>query len=155
MKIERYCWSQNPVIHFIQSIPCFQKKTNRLGKSLASRQIHVNQEHPARPCFRIFCVESSNRIEGVTISANRLRPVVLGRSRPKDRSEEELAGYRIALDWIFTRKRSVWSKNEKKNTTMFCEDVHKDGMKVRTTFCQLYLLLPQSYDSWTPDLQEI
>jgi Fic family protein len=55
----------------------------------------------------IQSVESSNRIEGVTIAADRLRPVVLGRSKPRDRSEEELAGYRRALDWIFTRKRRV------------------------------------------------
>lgn len=55
----------------------------------------------------IQSVESSNRIEGVTIPANRLRPVVLGKARPLDRSEEELAGYRRALDWIFSRKRRV------------------------------------------------
>ena len=52
-------------------------------------------------------VESSNRIEGVTIPAERLRPVVIGGARPRDRSEEELAGYRRALDWIFSRKRAV------------------------------------------------
>ena len=52
-------------------------------------------------------VESSNRIEGVTIPAHRLRPVVLGKAKPRDRSEEELAGYRKALDWIFSRKRQV------------------------------------------------
>jgi hypothetical protein len=52
-------------------------------------------------------VESSNRIEGITIAANRLRPLVIGRARPRDRSEEELAGYRDALDWIFSRKHRV------------------------------------------------
>ncbi len=52
-------------------------------------------------------VESSNRIEGVTIPADRLRPVVIGKVKPRDRSEEELAGYRHALDWIFSRKRQV------------------------------------------------
>lgn len=52
-------------------------------------------------------VESSNRIEGVTIPAERLRPVVLGKAKPRNRSEEELAGYRRALDWIFSRKRQV------------------------------------------------
>jgi Fic family protein len=55
----------------------------------------------------IQSVESSNRIEGVTVSADRLRPVVLGKSKPRDRSEEELAGYRRALDWIFTRRGPV------------------------------------------------
>ena len=55
----------------------------------------------------IQSVESSNRIEGVSIAADRLRPVVLGRAQPRDRSEEELAGYRRALDWIFSRKLRV------------------------------------------------
>jgi Fic family protein len=55
----------------------------------------------------IRSVESSNRIEGVTVAANRLRPLVIGRARPRDRSEEELAGYRAALDWIFSRKNRV------------------------------------------------
>jgi Fic family protein len=52
-------------------------------------------------------VESSNRIEGVTVAPSRLRPLVVGRARPRDRSEEELAGYRAALDWIFSRKNRV------------------------------------------------
>src|SRR5438477_8252421 len=52
----------------------------------------------------IQSTESSNRIEGVTVPPERLRPVVIGRSRPRDRSEEELAGYRRALDWVFSRK---------------------------------------------------
>ena len=55
----------------------------------------------------IQSVESSNRIEGVTIPAERLRPVVLEKARPRDRSEEELSGYRQALEWIFSRKRRV------------------------------------------------
>ena len=48
----------------------------------------------------IESAESSNRIEGVTVDKNRLKPLVMGKSRPRDRSEEEVAGYRRALDWI-------------------------------------------------------
>ncbi len=55
----------------------------------------------------IQSVESSNRIEGVTVDADRLVPVVLGGARPKNRPEEELAGYRRALEWIFSRKGPV------------------------------------------------
>lgn len=55
----------------------------------------------------IQSVESSNRIEGVTVAADRLRPLVLGKARPRDRSEEELAGYRTALHWIHSRKGAV------------------------------------------------
>lgn len=55
----------------------------------------------------IQSVESSNRIEGVTVPAARLRPLVLGKVRPRDRSEEELAGYRKALNWMFTPKQPM------------------------------------------------
>lgn len=52
----------------------------------------------------IQSAESSNRIEGVTVAPGRLKPVVLGAAKPRDRSEEELAGYRRALEWIFRLK---------------------------------------------------
>lgn len=45
-------------------------------------------------------VESSNRIEGVTVAPDRLRPLVLENARPRDRSEEEIQGYRRALELI-------------------------------------------------------
>lgn len=41
---------------------------------------------------KIQSVESSNRIEGVTVPKDRLKPLVLGKARPRDRSEEEIAG---------------------------------------------------------------
>lgn len=46
-------------------------------------------------------------IEGVTVAQERLRPIVIDRARRRDRTEEELAGYRRALYWIFSRKRPV------------------------------------------------
>lgn len=55
----------------------------------------------------IQSVESSNRIEGVTVSADRLAPLALGKARPRDRSEEEISGYRRALDWIYSRGESA------------------------------------------------
>ena len=50
----------------------------------------------------IQSTESSNRIEGVTVAPDRLRPLVLGEVEPVERPEEELLGYRRALDWIHT-----------------------------------------------------
>lgn len=44
--------------------------------------------------------ESSNRIDGVTVEAERIRPLVFGKARPRDRSEEEIVGYRNALTWV-------------------------------------------------------
>ncbi len=51
--------------------------------------------------------ESSNRIEGVTVEPGRLRPLVLGRARPRDRSEEEIVGYRKALNWVHTDPATI------------------------------------------------
>jgi len=48
----------------------------------------------------IESTESSNRIEGVTVDRDRLRPLVVGRARPRSRSEEEVVGYRRALSWV-------------------------------------------------------
>jgi len=45
---------------------------------------------------------SSNRIEGVTVNPDRVRPLVLGHARPRDRSEAEVIGYRQALNLIHT-----------------------------------------------------
>ena len=47
-------------------------------------------------------VESSNRIEGVVVEPARLRPLVLDNASPRNRSEEEIQGYRRALDLIHT-----------------------------------------------------
>ncbi len=55
----------------------------------------------------IESAESSNRIEGVTIEKSRLRPLIIGHSKPKDRSEDEVAGYRKALDLIHKKHGSM------------------------------------------------
>ena len=55
----------------------------------------------------IESAESSNRIEGVTVDKDRLKPLVIGHSKPRDRSEEEVAGYRKALDFIHKKNASL------------------------------------------------
>ena len=52
-------------------------------------------------------VESSNRIEGVTVAPDRLRPLVLENDRPRDRSEEEIQGYRRALELIHAEAKDL------------------------------------------------
>lgn len=51
--------------------------------------------------------ESSNRIEGVIVDRDRLRPLVLGEAEPRDRPEEELVGYRKALNWIHAHYKEI------------------------------------------------
>jgi Fic family protein len=55
----------------------------------------------------IESAESSNRIEGVTVEKKRLKPLIIGHSKPRDRSEEEVAGYRKALDLIHRKHNSL------------------------------------------------
>jgi Fic family protein len=48
----------------------------------------------------IQSTESSNRIEGVTAPAGRIRDLVAERTTPRDRPEQEIAGYRDVLNTI-------------------------------------------------------
>jgi Fic family protein len=51
--------------------------------------------------------ESSNRLEGVTVPANRLKALVIKHTMPRDRSEQEVAGYRDALGLIHESARDM------------------------------------------------
>ncbi len=55
----------------------------------------------------IESAESSNRIEGITVEKKRLKPLIIGHTKPRDRSEEEVAGYRRALDLIHKKYNSL------------------------------------------------
>lgn len=48
-------------------------------------------------------VESSNRIEGITVAADRLTPLVQRKTKPRDRSESEISGYRDVLAEIHAK----------------------------------------------------
>jgi Fic family protein len=76
------------------------------------RQHLYLQQPPAilsslRQTALVQSVESSNRIEGVTVAPGRLEPLVLEDERPRDRSEEEIRGYRRALEWIHAEARGL------------------------------------------------
>lgn len=55
----------------------------------------------------ISSTESSNRIEGVEVAEGRLRPLMGGKVSPRDRSEEELVGYKNALSWIHENYENI------------------------------------------------
>ena len=77
-----------------------------LAESKGRQQLYEKQSpqmlRSLREMALIESAESSNRIEGVTVERNRLRPLVIGNIRPRDRSEEEIVGYRMAVNWIHT-----------------------------------------------------
>jgi Fic family protein len=55
----------------------------------------------------IESVESSNRIEGITVKPGRLEPLMDRSTDPGNRSEQELAGYRDALALIHENARAM------------------------------------------------
>jgi len=56
---------------------------------------------------RIESSESSNRLEGVNVPADRIRRLVVHQAQPRNRSEQEVAGYRDALALIHESGRDM------------------------------------------------
>ena len=75
-----------------------------LGEYRGSQRLFVAQSPEVLSDLRQVAViestESSNRLEGVVVAANRLKSLVLKNAAPKSRSEQEIAGYRDALALI-------------------------------------------------------
>ena len=75
-----------------------------LGEYRGKQQLYVAQSPEVLSDLRQVAVvestESSNRLEGVVVAANRLKSLVLKNATPKSRSEQEVAGYRDALGLI-------------------------------------------------------
>ena len=84
---------------------------NDIAEAKGKQSLYTHQSPQMLKALRemalVQSVESSNRIEGVTVAPERLRPLVLGHARPKDRSEEDIAGYRRALNLIHTKAASL------------------------------------------------
>lgn len=77
---------------------------NDIAEAKGKQGLYTHQSPQMLKALRemalVQSVESSNRIEGVTVAPGRLRPLVLGHARPQDRSEEDITGYRRALSLI-------------------------------------------------------
>ena len=71
---------------------------NDIAEAKGRQELYTRQSPQVLKALRemalIQSTESSNRIEGVTVAADRLRPLVLGNTKPRDRSEQEVQGYR-------------------------------------------------------------
>jgi Fic family protein len=84
---------------------------NDLAEAKGKQELYTRQSPQVlkvrREMALVQNVESSNRIEGVTVAPDRLRPLVLGHARPKDRCEQEIAGYRSALNLIHTEAEEL------------------------------------------------
>lgn len=72
-----------------------------LGEFRGRQALYAEQSPEVLETLRRVAVvqstESSNRIEGITVAAGRVEALVTRKVRPRDRSEQEVAGYRDVL----------------------------------------------------------
>ena len=82
-----------------------------LGEAKGRQELHTRREPERLRVLRqhalIESAISSNRIEGVVVQPARVEQVVLGRSLLTDRDEQEVRGYRDALQWIHENHKSI------------------------------------------------
>ena len=75
-----------------------------LGKSLGKQQLFAAQAPQKLKALRehalVESAVSSNRIEGIEVEGRRVGTLIFGSAAATNRDEEELRGYRLALDWI-------------------------------------------------------
>ena len=82
-----------------------------LGEYLGKQELYARQAPQKLKALKehaiIESAVSSNRIEGVTIDPARVKEVVFGRAHLRDRDEEEVRGYRNALELLHTKPGSL------------------------------------------------
>lgn len=82
-----------------------------LGVALGSQELYTRQSPQRLKTLRehalIESAVSSNRIEGVQIDQARIGTVIFGKPLLRDRDEEEVRGYRQALDLVHLKGRDL------------------------------------------------
>ncbi len=82
-----------------------------LGEYLGKQKLYERQAPQKLKALKehaiIESAVSSNRIEGVNVDPARVKEVVFGRAHLRDRDEEEVRGYRKALELIHTKSGSL------------------------------------------------
>ena len=82
-----------------------------IGEYRGKQELYFRQAPEALKRLRQVAViessESSNRLEGVTVTPSRLKALIVKHTSPRDRSEQEVAGYRDALALIHESARDM------------------------------------------------
>lgn len=82
-----------------------------LGEAIGKQELFTRQSPQRLKALRehalIESAVSSNRIEGVSIEPSRIGTVIFGKPVLRDRDEEEIKGYRLALDLIHREGRKL------------------------------------------------
>ena len=89
---------------------------SELGEARGRQEIFTRQSPQRLQALRehalIESAVSSNRIEGVEVDKSRIATIVFGKPLPRDRDEEEVRGYREALDLIHKQGAKLQIKEE-------------------------------------------
>ena len=88
---------------------------------------------------KVESTESSNRIEGIEAPRKRIQSLTLEHTKPKGRSEQEIAGYRDALELIHESAKEMAISPQ----------------VIRQLHTTMYRYLPQPGGSWKPVDNEI
>ena len=85
--------------------------TNALSEYKGKESLYIKQSKDVLDKLvqlaRVESVESSNRIEGIHVKHDRVVDIVKQQSTPRTRPEEEVAGYRDALEYIHENYKAV------------------------------------------------
>jgi Fic family protein len=107
------------------------QSVRRLGEFKGRESLYRSQMPQALETLRqaaiIQSAESSNRIEGVTAPPQRLRALMAEKTKPQDRSEQEIAGYRDVLNTIHGNHEGM------RFTASLVLQLHRDLFKYTST----------------------
>ena len=120
---------------------------NDIAEAKGRQELYTRQSPQVLKALRemalIQSTESSNRIEGVTVAADRLRPLVLGNTKPRDRSEQEVQGYRRALNEIHTRHdKLAITPDTLKRLHALCQSASRDAGQFKKVDNEVIQLVP-------------
>ena len=93
-------------LNTIQLTPQLLSLTSKLSEYKGKEELYEKQSPDTLKRLvevaKVESTESSNRIEGIEVAHKRVEAIVVKNSQPRNRSEQEVSGYRDALDRIHT-----------------------------------------------------
>lgn len=136
--------SLNP--EFLQKQPITQnilQTIRRIAEHKGKQDLYKEQSPQILETLRqaaiIQSTESSNRLEGITAPLERIKDLVVRKTTPRNRSEQEIAGYRDVLNTIHANYADI------PFTTGVVLQFHRD----------LYQFIPGQGGKWKPADNEI
>ena len=112
----------------IESIPAYTGwLLSDLGEYKGMQELFIRQASQKLKTLTEFAIVestiSSNRIEGVEIDQSRIQTVVFGKKKFQDRNEEEIHGYKQALNLIHNSGSDLQITEKLKRLHAMCKEI--------------------------------